>query len=156
MVTSLRSWWRNCALDADSEILCIDSMEDSLAPLDPNISRIRELISTLELCHHKADRWIDNIVAAIGSGETQKGLGTRLPGRQHPAEQVWKNAGAALSAWCAGCPSTSVDMSVGSVPASRLLDCLGERSPLKEWQVQRVIDKIRSLIHWPLSGSPRC
>ncbi|MHC4294976.1 MAG: hypothetical protein ACYSTL_05265, partial [Planctomycetota bacterium] len=32
---------------------------------------------------------------------------------------------------------------------SELLSCLGERSPLKEWQVQRVIEKIRSVIHWP-------
>ena len=29
--------------------------------------------------------------------------------------------------------------------------CIGERSRLKEWQVQRVIEKIRSLIHWPHS-----
>jgi hypothetical protein len=32
-----------------------------------------------------------------------------------------------------------------------MLACLGDRSPLKEWQVQRVIEKIRSAIHWPQS-----
>ncbi len=151
MTAALRSWWRNCAVEADSEILDIDRLEEAIAPMAPRVSRIRELISTLELCHHKGERWVHNIIEAIGLGETGKGLGTRPPGQSHPAEEVWQTACAALSAWCAGCPSPSVDLSVGAVPASRLLACLGERSPLKEWQVQRVIERIRSSIHWPLS-----
>lgn len=151
MATSCRSWWRNCALEPDPEILDIDKMEDHIAPVGPNVSRVRELISSLELCHHKADRWVYNIIEAIGAGDTQKGLGTRSPGQEHPAERVWQNVCVSLSAWCAGCPSTKVDLSIDTVPASRLLACLGDRSPLKEWQVQRVIEKIRSAIHWPRS-----
>ena len=152
MTTSCRAWWRNCAIQTDSEISNIDGLEDRIAPIDPNISRIRELISGLEICHHKAHRWIYNIIEAIGAGETQKGLGTRSPDREHPAEKVWQNACAALSAWCAGCPGAKVDMTIDTLPASRLLACLGERSPLKEWQVLRVIEKIRSTIHWPQCG----
>jgi hypothetical protein len=151
MTSSCRTWWRNCALEADSEILDIDRMEDRIAPVGPNISGIRELISSLELCHHKADRWVYNIIEAIGAGESQKGLGTRPPGQQHPAERVWQDACASLSAWCAGCPSAKVDWSIDTVPASQLLACLGDRSPLKAWQVQRVIEKIRSATHWPRS-----
>ena len=151
MTTSIRSWWRNCALEADTEILAIDRMEDQIAPIGPNAVKVRELITSLELCHHKAERWVENIIKAIGAGETTKGLGSRSPGQTHPAENVWQNAVAALSMWCAGCPSTKVDLSIDTVPASQLLACLGERSPLKEWQVQRVIDKIRSTIHWPQS-----
>jgi hypothetical protein len=138
-------------MEADSEMLNIDEMENDIASIPPNVSRIRELISSLELCHHKADRWVYNIIEAIGRGETTKGLGTRLQGRHHPAEVIWQNTCVSLSAWCAGCPSTSVDLSIDTVPASRMLVCLGERSPLKEWQVQRVVEKIRSLIHWPQS-----
>ncbi len=149
MTASCRSWWRNCALEADLEMLDIDRVEDDISPLAQNVSRIRELISSLELCHHKADRWVYNIIEAIATGETQKGLGTRSPGQQHAAEKIWKNACAALSAWCAGCPGALIDLTVGTIPASRMLACLGERSPLKEWQVQRVIEKIRSSIHWP-------
>ncbi len=151
MTTSCRSWWRNCAREVDEEILAIDKMEDHITPIGPDATSIRELISTLELCHHKVERWVSNIIEAIGVGETSKGLGTRSPGQQHPAEKVWQNACAALSAWCAGCPSMSVDLSVGTFPASRMLAALGERSPLKEWQIQRVIEKIRSSIHWPQS-----
>ena len=151
MTTSIRKWWRNCALEADSEIMAIDRMEDHISPIDPNVARIRELISGLELCHHKSERWVENIIKAIGAGETRKGLGTRSLGQLHPAEKVWQNACAALSAWCAGCPSAKVDLCIDTVPASQLLARLGERSPLKEWQVQRVIEKIRSTIHWPQS-----
>jgi hypothetical protein len=126
-------------------------MEDHIAPLDPNVVKIRELISSFELCHHKAERWVGNIINAIGAGETRKGLGTRPAGQLHLAEEVWQNACAALTAWCAGHPSTKVELPIGTVAASQLLACLGERSPLKEWQVQRVIEKIRSAIHWPQS-----
>lgn len=151
MTTFFRKWWRNCALEADSEIMDIDRMEDRIAPIDPNIVRIRELILNLELCHHKAERWVENIIEAIGKGETKKGLGTRSLGQSHPAEKIWQNACAALSSWCAGCPTTKVDLCIDTVPAPQLLAYLGDRSPLKEWQVQRVIEKIRSIIHWPQS-----
>jgi hypothetical protein len=124
-------------------------MEDQIAPIPADILKIRELISCLELCHHKAERWVGNIIEAIGAGKTRKGLGTRSPGKQHPTEIVWQNACAALSAWVAGCPGASVDVTIDTVPASRVLAGLGERSPLKEWQVQRVIERIRSVVHWP-------
>lgn len=148
-----REWWKNCGIDheADSEILAIDSLEDRIAPIAANVSRIRELIGSLEMCHHKAERWVSNIIEAIATGQTSKGLGTRSPGQIHPTEIVSKNACGALSAWVAGCPSTSIDLTIGTVPASRVLACLGERSPLKEWQVQRVIEKIRSWTDFPRS-----
>jgi hypothetical protein len=82
-------------------------------------------------------------------------LGTRLPGKQHPAEAIWQKTCAVLSAWCAGRPVSSIDLTIDSVPASRILSGLGERSELKEWQVQRVVEKIRSLIQFPWSqGDP--
>jgi hypothetical protein len=144
-----RSWWRNCALNSDPEMLEIDGWEDRLGPLPPNISQVRALISTVELCHHKAERWVENIIHGIGSEATTKGLGARAPNQCHPAEQVWKAACAGLSAWCAGHPAESLRLSIGDVPAARLLASLGERSPLKEWQVQRVVDRVRGLIGWP-------
>ena len=148
-----REWWNNCGIDqeADSEIVAINSLEDRIAPLAPNVKKIRGLISTLEMCHHKAEKWVGNILEAIATGETSKGLGTRAPGSVHPTEVVSKNACGALSAWIAGCPGASIDLTIGSIPASRMLACLGERSPLKEWQVQRVIEKIRSWTDWPWS-----
>ncbi len=150
MSAACRSSWRNCAVEADLEILEIDRLEDEIAPVASDVLRIRDLISGLELCHHKAERWVHNIIEAISLGETGKGLGTRPAGQPHPAEQVWQSACDSLSAWCGGYPAASNDLCVGAVPVTRLLAGLGDRSALKEWQVQRVIEKVRSLIHWPL------
>lgn len=147
-----RDWWRNCAIHPDDEIEAIDRLEDTLCPLPDSAARIRALISCLELCHHKAERWIDNLIEAIRAGETGKGLGTRPPAQHHSVEDVWQNACASLSAWCAGCPARSLLGSIGSVSVSQALAALGERTPLKEWQVQRVVEKIRGLIHWPQSS----
>ena len=82
----------NCGVAADEEMRDIDRLEDELSPLPENIARIRGLISTLELCHHKAERWVTNIIEAIGEGGTSKGLGTRTAGELHPAERDWMNA----------------------------------------------------------------
>lgn len=106
----------------------IDALEDQIAPLEVKVSEIRDLISSFELCHHKAERWAENLVEAIGSGEADKGLGTRSPGVRHPVETVWQNACTALSAWCAGRPSAQIDLSVGGVPANELLSALGEEA----------------------------
>ncbi len=141
-----RSCWRNCALQADAEIIAIDRMQDELMPLDQDAEQIRQLITGLELCHHKAGRWVDNIIAAIGGGDTAKGLGTRSPGQAHPVEAVWRNACSALSAWCEG---NSADNFVGNLPAAALIAPIGERSALKRWQLERVIEKIRGFIDWP-------
>ena len=118
MATECRPCWRNCGVEPDAEIREIDRMEDAIAPLPPDVSKIRGLISTLEMCHHKAERWVHNIIEAIGSGETDKGLGTRPPGQTHPAEQIWDNACEALSAWCQGDPSAVAGLFVAAVPAS--------------------------------------
>ncbi len=147
MVHSCRPRWRNCAQTTDSEILQIDAMEDELAPLSPGIEAARELISSIELCHHKARRWVGNAIEAIGAGQTAKGLGTRDPGHLHDAEKVWEAVCDCLSSWCAGQPAESFEETAGPVSVADL----GPRTPLKEWQVQRVIEKIRSLIHWPPS-----
>ncbi|MHC4711567.1 MAG: hypothetical protein ACYTA3_14475 [Planctomycetota bacterium] len=61
----------------------IDRMEDAMAPIDPAIANVRGLITGLELCHHKAERWVANIIEAIGKGETTKGLGTRSAPDRH-------------------------------------------------------------------------
>ena len=75
-------------MEADSEILDIDRWEDEIAPIAQNVATIRKLISGLELCHHKAVRWVDNIIEAIGEGKTDKGLGTRRPDQRHSIEEI--------------------------------------------------------------------
>jgi len=113
-----REYWANCGVEVDKEMLGIDRLEDELSPLSQNIARIRTLISTLEMCHHKAERWVMNIIEAIGEGDTAKGLGTRSAGELHSAERDWMKACTVLSSWCAGRPASSVEITIRDRPAS--------------------------------------
>jgi hypothetical protein len=76
--------WNNCAAEADDEIRRIDAMEDALSPLSMELKRVRGLITSLEMCHHKAERWVLLIVEAIAKGETDKGPGTGAKDSRHP------------------------------------------------------------------------
>ena len=117
----LRPCWINCALTADAEIAAIDEVEDALGEVPEGAKRVRVLISTFELCHHDAAHRIDNIVGAIDALDTDKGSGTRPAGREHPAERTWREAIARAKAQAA------------------------TAEPLPRWQLERVIEKIRSV-----------
>ena len=151
MSESCNSCWRNCAFEADDEMRSIDALGDLIAPTPPEISRIRKLISSLELCHHKAERWVDNILEAIANGATTKGLGKRPTGQVHRAERTWQDVCNVLSKWCSSDVSSPVEAYIGAIPTAKLLAGLGEPSPLKKWQVQRVIERIQSVLDWSRS-----
>ena len=153
MTRPCRPEWRNCALVADDEIEVIDRLADAIAPLPGDALRIRSLITDLELCHHKAERRVELILEAIGPGRTAKGWGTGERPRDHPVVTVWRTARATLSSWVAGLPAESARGRVGTLPASELLTPLGARTPLKEWQVQRVVDKVTSVIETRRPGA---
>jgi hypothetical protein len=38
---------------------------------------------------------------------------------------------------------------VGGIPGAELVGHVGERTPLKEWQVGRIVDKVREYVVWP-------
>jgi len=107
-----------------------------------NTIKIRRLIDALELCHHKAGRHVELILEAIGSGDTDKGMGTRAVGETHPAERVWQDACDVLVAWSAQDLEAVSHRHVGGIPALELTAHLGEPTPLKLWQVGRIVDKI--------------
>lgn len=133
------NWWKNCsATDVETEEL--DEIESTLAPLPDHVRDTRALISGIECCHHKAERWIDLIVDAIGTGEPGGSLGSRTRGRRHPKEAEWSSACDELNAWLAG-RTDEVR------PVVR--DALGVRNDLKAWQVKRVEHRIRSHVGWP-------
>jgi hypothetical protein len=139
-----RPCWGNCRADpGDPEIVRIDAMEDALSPLSADLKAIRGLITSLEMCHHKAARWVALIIKAIADGKTAKGPGTRPQGARHPAEMDWQNCVRVLSAWCDG-ETVPIGIRMGDIPAEQLTAPLGERTDLRKWQVQRTIDKVRS------------
>lgn len=137
-------WWQNAG--TDEETAEIDrSFADEQA--DDVGLRIRKLIGQFESCHHKAQRRLELLIDAIGAGTTER-LPTRRPRLGlHPAEQAWQAACDILAAWQADEPQRAANLSVGPLAAEELLQGLGEKTPLKAWQVQRVIDRIDSFLH---------
>ncbi|MDP6380219.1 MAG: hypothetical protein QF662_02640 [Phycisphaerae bacterium] len=147
MTAALRPWWGNCDGDPqDKEIVAIDAMEDSLEPLDEQAAHIRALIRSLQLCHHKAERHVNLIVEAIGSGSSTKDPRKAGVGCGHPREELWKKSYDILSAWCSGSVGESAHLDVEGTPATELAAYIGEKTPLKVWQVERICDKFRAFM----------
>lgn len=156
MSDNLRSCWWNCyspddkSFLEDKELLAIDAMEDSIAPLDDQTVAIRQLITRFELCYHEADKEAEYIVKSIATGHCLEQSQQRPPERKKELE----NARSILSMWCENTAIKGVDLDVGGIPADELLSFIGKPSPLKIWQVQRVVDKITEALepsrryHW--------
>jgi hypothetical protein len=144
MEASLRSCWQNCyALDdkgflEDKELLAIDKMEDSIAPLDNQTVAIRQLITRFEACYHEADKEAERIVKALCTGRCPKESHARPPKRKKELQ----NARRILSRWCKNPAIKGLNLDVGGISAGKLLSFIGQPSPLKIWQVQRVVERI--------------
>jgi len=144
MGKNLRPCWQNCyAPDdkrflEDKELLAIDAMEDSIAPLDDQTIAIRQLITRFEACYHEADKEAKRIAKAIGSGRCPKESTSRPPKRKKELQ----NCRRILSRWCKNPAISGMNLDVGGIPADELLSFIGQPSPLKIWQVERVVDKV--------------
>ena len=77
-----RPYWRNCGTEADCEMLDIDKMEDFIALLDEETTKIRQLIMGFELCYHEADKEAEYIAQAIGAGRCPERSNERPPQRK--------------------------------------------------------------------------
>jgi len=137
-----RASWQNCGVQADAEMLDIDKAEDAIAPLDEQTVRIRELITRFESCYHEAGREAERIVGAIGTGRCTEESDERPPERKKELE----NCRLILSRWCEDPSVRGMNLDVGGISADELLNAIGQVSPLKIWQVQRIVDKVVSAL----------
>jgi len=133
-----RSWWQNCVEQADREILAIDKMEEAIGPLDEQTTKIRGLITVMEMCYHEADIEAKRIIKAIGSGRCPKESNERPPERKKELE----NCRQILSQWCEDTSTKDMNLDMGGISAKELLSFIGEASPVKIWQVERIVDKV--------------
>ena len=117
------NWWKNCAV-TDVETRELDEVESALEPLPKHVLDTRALISGIECCHHKADRWVDLIIEAIGNGKPAGGLGSRSPCQRHPRELIWESVCNELNSWLAGRADEVRPI---------FLDALGVRTDVKAW-----------------------
>jgi hypothetical protein len=138
----LEEYWQACGIEVDAEVLEIDRMGDAIAPLDEQTKQISALITAFSSCYHEADKEAERIIQAIGTGEPPVEEKDRPPQRKRELQ----NSHDILSAWCEGQPDKCADLDVGGIPADELVAYLGEPIPLKIWQVQRVIDKLKQAL----------
>jgi hypothetical protein len=143
----LRACWQNCFGEGDPragdpEVVSIDAMEDSLAPLEETYRQIRWQITGFEACYHESDREAERIIRAIGSGQPAAETGERPPGRKRELQ----NAYDFLCAWCAGQTEHCKTLCVGAIWADELAACLGAPTALKRWKVERIIEKLRQAL----------
>ena len=134
----LEDYCQACGIEADAEVLEIDKMEDSIAPLDEETTKIRQLITGFELCYHEADKEAEYIAQAIGAGHCPERSNERPPQRKKELE----NSRQILSSWCENPSVSGLELDVGGISADELLSSIGPPTPLKVWQVERIIDKI--------------
>jgi len=142
MSNSFRVYCQACGIEPDAEMLEIDAMEDSIASLDEQTTRIRELITRYEACYHEADKEAELIIGAIGSGQCPKESNERPPQRKKELEDCYQ----ILSRWCEDTAVKDTDLKLGDICAEKLLSYIGQASPLKVWQVERIVDKVRSAL----------
>ncbi|MHC4537432.1 MAG: hypothetical protein ACYS6K_26125 [Planctomycetota bacterium] len=143
----LEEYWQACGIEVDAEVLEIDRMEDAIAPLNEQTTQISALITAFSSCYHEADKEAERIIQAIGSGEPPVEEKERPPQRKRELQ----NSLEILLAWCEGDSAGCPDLDVGGIRADELFTYLGKRSPLKIWQVQRVIDKLRQVLDYSCS-----
>jgi hypothetical protein len=141
---SCRPWWQNCgafydeSLLSDKEILAIDAMEEAIEPLDEETTKIRGLITGLEPCYHEVDIEAERIIKAIGCGQCPAESNERPPQRKKELEDCYQ----ILARWCEDTSVKEIDSELGGISAEKLLSYIGQRNPLKVWQVERMVDKI--------------
>jgi len=138
MNNSFRAYCQACGIEPDAEMLEIDAMEDAIAPLDEQTTRIRELITRFEACYHEADKEAELIIGAIGSGQCPRESNERPPQRKKELENCYQ----ILSRWCEDTAVKGIDLKLGDISAEKLLSYIGKVSPLKVWQIERIVDKV--------------
>jgi hypothetical protein len=144
MSKSLRPWWQNCCALGDKKVLddrelrAIDALEDSISPLDNQTVAIRQLITRFEACYHEADKEAERIIKAIGAGRCPRESKARPPKRKKELQ----NSRRTLSRWCKNPAIKGMNLDVGGIPADELVGFIGKPTPLKIWQVERIVDKV--------------
>lgn len=144
MSDQLRPCWMNCygpddkSSHDDKELMAINSMEDSIAPLDDQTAAVRGIITRFEACYHEADKEAEYIINSIAAGHCLEQSKERPPERKKELE----NARRILSMWCENPAIKGIDIDVGGIPAEKLFSYIGKASPPKIWQIERIVDRV--------------
>ena len=141
---SRHAWWSNVATEYDDEMARIDGIIGDVDGLGEQVVRLRTLIGTLELCQHQSAHRVECIIEVIGAVDADTGA----VGSTTPAACDGRARRLALAQICElWVKQTPVAQAQVLQPGyaddvAEIYARLGEFSPLKAWQVERLQLKI--------------
>ena len=148
----LRQWWNNVAQEPDKEILAIDKLEDDLefpSIQDKKLTYdIRQAIGGLEGCHFKVEHRINRIIYAIRNNHFPQSNQRESAQLNKDWVRKWEIILNYLEDWSSLNPNTSSKKQefINGVKTEKINELLGEKTILKTWQVNFIIDSIRELL----------
>jgi len=142
----LRKHWINVTDEPDASILEIDRLEDALKFQNTEerekIYVIRQAITGFEFCHHKALHRLYMLIRSIGRLEYHNKKSSKEEKINNDDVKQWMNAYKILEAWINNDMHSVQNISFFEMTALDLVSHLGVHSPLKEWQVNRLLEKM--------------
>ena len=148
----LRKWWNNVAQEPDEEILAIDKLEDNLkyrSTQDKKLAYdIRKAIGRLEGCHFKVEHYINRIIYAIRNNHFPQSNQRESAQLNKDWVRKWEPVLEYLEKW-SGLEtekSSNNQEFINGVKTEKINELLGEKTILKVWQVNFIIDNIRELL----------
>ena len=141
--------WRNLGQFSDAEIVEINRIEKELGNIDENFTKIRELITRLEMCHHKSKRHVDLIIQAIGTEKPHRFPSKECYDTLSADQERWKAIGEILGAWLEKIPE---DEAIQKFPdyTDDIYDFynrLGDHNELKNWQVEHLKKRVHGHVY---------
>ncbi|MHA1988206.1 MAG: hypothetical protein ACW98D_16345 [Promethearchaeota archaeon] len=148
----LRRWWNNVAQEPDEEILVIDKLEDELefnSNQDKNLAyAIREAIGGLEGCHFKVEHRINRIIYAIRNSHFPQSNQRESVQLNEGWYRKWDLILNYLEKWSSlnlETPSSKQEF-INGINSEEINEILGEKTTLKAFQVNFVIESIHELL----------
>lgn len=141
---SRHAWWNNVATEYDDEMARIDGIIGDVDGLGEQALRLRTLIGTLDLCQHRSAHRVECIIEVIGAVDPSTGtVGSTTPvgcdgrARRQVLAQV-------CELWVKQTPLAEAQALQPEYAddVAEIYERLGEFSPLKAWQVERLQLKI--------------
>jgi len=142
----LRKHWINVTAEPDASILDIDRLEDTLEfeneEIREKIYGIRNAITRFEFCHHKALHRLFILIHSIGKLEYLIKENTKEAKINNEDVKQWMCAYKILKAWTNDDMQSVQKITFFDMTSTDLVSNLGIRSPLKKWQVSRLLEKM--------------
>lgn len=141
---SRHTWWSNVATEYDDEMSRIDGIIGNADGLGEQVVRLRALIGTLDLCQGRSAHSVECIIEVIGAVDAETGM----VGSTTPAACDGRARRQALAQVCelwvkqTPLPQAQALQPEYADDVAEIYERLGEFSPLKAWQVERLQLKI--------------